>query len=522
MNRLVSMFALGAVACAGCQGAHIANRDAVVPSRPVAVDRTQPNPASPNREIAKTGDESGAPSVGRGGAKVDGKVRLVSGVEDEPVSAAPPPIPPLPTLTLDDAIERGLGDNPDMIAVRQAEGVSEAAYGVAATYPFNPWVQTRVTPYQHGTEPGISTIFRYVLLQQTVELAHQQQFREDVAASQLNQVRWNLHNFELLNAAQTTRLYFTAVYQKGIRDLTRANAELNQQLLQISERRADAGDITNADLAIVRIDARSTRQQADLAEANYQTALLDLRRQLNIPLEAPVELQEDLFGLRWKSLREAAQTHLGNACPELALDFGADGRAANDRDLVRRLADGRPDVMAAHSDVDAAHANYRLANAARVPNLMIGPFYQVDEFATTFWGLQAQADIPVWNTGKPLARQRAAEHGQRTVTWQQLQARAEIEAVAAADRYERARHLVEVALVDFRDDLPSELKRLEEQFKANEVDVLRIFQGRQSLIQNRRAVLDMLNELAQATAAVTATTGIFPRDLVTLRSPVTP
>jgi outer membrane protein TolC len=239
-------------------------------------------------------------------------------------------------------------------------------------------------------------------------------------------------------------------------------------------------------------------------------------------MDSPVELQEDLFGLRWKPLHEAARAHLSNACPELTLDFGADGHAANDRELVKRLADGRPDVMAAHADVDTAHANYRLANAARVPNMLIGPFYQVDEFNTTFFGLQAQTDIPVWNSGKPLARQRAAEHGQRTVTWQQLQARAEIEAVAAVDRYERARRLVEAAMVDFRDDLPAELKRMEEQFKANEVDILRIFQGRQSLIQNRRAVLDMLNELAQATAAVTATTGVFPRDLVTQRSPVTP
>jgi hypothetical protein len=87
-------------------------------------------------------------------------------------------------------------------------------------------------------------------------------------------------------------------------------------------------------------------------------------------------------------------------------------------------------------------------------------------------------------------------------------------AEAAVDRFEWARGRVVSALADVQDDLPAELKRLEEQFKENEVDVLRIFQGRQSPIQNRRAVLDMLNELAQATAAVTATTGIFPRALV--------
>src|SRR5262249_29263926 len=154
------------------------------------------------------GQTPAAPTASRTAAQAPSKVRLVSADEGELESAAPPPIPPLPTLSLDTAIERGLSENPDMIALRQAEGVSEAACGVAATYPFNPWLQTRILPYQRGTEPGISTTFRYFLLQQTVELGHQQQFRKDMAESQLNQVRWNLHNFELLNAAQTTRLYF--------------------------------------------------------------------------------------------------------------------------------------------------------------------------------------------------------------------------------------------------------------------------------------------------------------------------
>ena len=522
MRRINSMIALGAVALAGCQAPSVATTVKPPPRRPIELEAPPELQTAQRPALAQADSGTNAPAPKDGGPKPSGSVRLVAGDESDLESASPPPIPGPATLSLDDAIEHGLVNNPDMIAVRQAEGVSAAAYCVAETYPFNPFIQVRVTPYQQGVEPNINTTFHYILLMQTIQLAHQQQFREDVAASQLNQVRWNIHNFELLNAAQTTRLYFTAVYQKGIRDLTRANAELNQQLLDISERRDEAGDISKADLAIVRIDARSTRQQADLAEANYQTALLDLRRQLNIPLDSPIFLREDLTALRWKPVHEAARKHLGDACPDMALPLGADGNVESDRDLIKRMADGRPDVMAARADVDTAHAAYRLANASRVPDFQVGPFYQVDEFATTFFGFQAQMDIPVNNTGKPLARQRAAEHGQRTVTWQQLQARAEIEAVAAVDRYERARRLVEVALIDFRDDLPVELKRLEEQFKENQVDVLRIFQGRQSLIQNRRAVLDMMNELAQAAAGVTATTGIFARSLVTHAAPSAP
>ena len=67
--------------------------------------------------------------------------------------------------------------------------------------------------------------------------------------------------------------------------------------------------------------------------------------------------------------------------------------------------------------------------------------------------------------------------------------------------------------------LPVELQKLEEQFVAGEVDILRVFQSRNSLIQNRRALLDSLNEIAQAAANVTAATGL---PLETLLAPAAP
>jgi outer membrane protein TolC len=511
-RQLGRVVILWAAVLGGCQRSGVSRPTADLPQGPTTfAARSAPQGAQP-RLASKAGAD----------AKRSSNVRLIAGDdEDAEDSMAPTSLPPAAgpiALSLDDAIEMGLAQNPDLVALRQTEGVSEAALGVAQAYPFNAFVQVRATPYQRNSEGGSGSIYNYVLAQQTIQFAHQQQFREDVAASQLNQVRWNVHNFEILNIAQTARLYFTALYQQGIRQLTRSNAELNEELLRISEQQADAGQITRSDLAIVRMDTRSTRQQAELAEANYQTALLDLRRQLNVALDTPIELTEDLMALRWKPAQDAALSHLGSAADNMNLNLG--GRE-NDRELIKRIADIRPDVMAARADTETASANYRLANASRTPDLLFGPFYQRDDFGTWYAGFQGHLILPAQNAA-PLARQRAAEQGLRTVTWQQLQARAEIEAVAAVDRYERARRLVEIARPEMQSDLPAELQRLEAQFKENEVDVLRIFQGRTSLIQNRRASLDLLNELAQATAAVTAMTALFPRALLTAEEPLPP
>jgi outer membrane protein TolC len=503
IERFGWAIALSAALLAGCKLNVVAKRSSGASEQPSAIAQVDGDAKTRSAPLAKLHKKAQDPTG----------LRLVTADDDDLDLGELLPAADYSTLSLDDAIETALKQNADLVALRQAEGVSEAALGVAQTYPFNPWVQVRATPYQRDIFGSSGSTFHYVLLQQNLQLAHQQQFREDVACSQLNQVRWNIHNFELLNAAQTTRLYLTALYQRGIRDLTRSSAELNQQLLRISESQLEAEQITGADVAIVRIDARSTRQQADLAEANYQTALLDLRRQLNIPLDERIELAGDLTRFHWTTSRAAALKQASPQAGGMELE-SPDPAMRDDNELIKRLADGRPDVMAAKADTETAHSNYRLANAMRTPDLLIGPFYERDDFGTVFAGFQAQMDLPVNNTGRPLARQREAEHQQRHLTWQQLQTRAELEAVAAADRYERARRLVDAARSDFQADLPSELEQLEAQFKAGEVDVPRVFQGRTSLINNRRAALDLLNELAQATAALTAATGIPPKALV--------
>lgn len=140
--------------------------------------------------------------------------------------------------------------------------------------------------------------------------------------------------------------------------------------------------------------------------------------------------------------------------------------------------------------------------------------YQRNEDASVFVGFRAQMDIPVVNPGNPLVRQRHAEYHQRITTFEQLQARAELEARAAIDRYQRARRLIDRSQGEFGESMPAELQRLEAQFKAGEVDVLRVFTARTSFFQLRRARLDSLNEVAQAAAAVTAATGLPPATLI--------
>jgi cobalt-zinc-cadmium efflux system outer membrane protein len=497
MKRSWCCSSLVAIACLGCQ----------TPGRNVQATVAPPTSASRARIAYRAIESVRKTQPPKSPEDLDASkpIRLVSGQtpDPEPVSA----VPALGTqIGLSDAIETGLAQNPDLVALRQAEGVGTATVGVAQTYPFNPYVQIQATPLQDNKNGGTGTTYHYVLLMQTIQLAHQQQFREDGANAALNTIRWNIHQAELLNLATTERLYFTALYQRGLRDLARQSEDATRQQLTVLEKQLAAGQASAADTAISRLDFQTARQQALLAETNYQTSLLDLRRHLNLPMTDDLTQNGDLLSLRWRSV-DALQTSLQR--PE-SDTIGA----LNIDETLSILTSGRPDVMAAHSDVDVARASTNLACANRTPDLQVGPYYQRNDSGTTFFGFRAQMDLPVINTGNPLVNQREAEMHQRSMGWQQMQVRALREAQSAVSRYARARDLVEASRPTVGNSLPEELRKLEDQFKAGEIDLPRVFQARLSLIQSRRIYLDTLNELAQSAAAVTLATGVSPTVLI--------
>lgn len=390
--------------------------------------------------------------------------------------------------------------NPDLVTLRQSERVGVATLDVANTYPFNPYVQVQATPYQELAGQGPGTTAHYVLLMQRMQLAHQQEFREEAATSSLNGIRWGINYAELQTASQAAQFYFTLLYQRGLLDIARVSHNNNEQLLDVATKRLAAGDTSAADVATVQMDTLSTEQQLRLADANYQSARRDLLRHLGLPMQIPTTFGGDLLQFRWRM-----------PSPDLSVNerFPATNVSALEAEAwVASWATTRPDVMAAHANIDVAKANWRLASADRTPDMIAGPYYQRSPDGTTFLGLRAEMTIPVINSGRPLEYQRAAEFSQRTTLWQQTQLRAELEAQAALERYAVAYKALRQSSADQEKASRPALESLERQFRDGEIDVVRVIQARTSILQQQRSRLDLHNELAQAAAVFVGATGL--------------
>jgi len=426
-------------------------------------------------------------------------------------------------LRLVDAIIIAHVRNPELAAVRAAEPVAHAAYHAAETYPWNPQFQTQVFPYSRDRNGYDGAVSQQHVIVQTFEFGGQQRFRTGAASANWEQVIGTIRQAELLTTAQTTRLYFAGIYQRELRDMMQTVVDLNEELVGVLQRRERAGQANTADVALARLQAQSSRRKQRLANASYQTAMIRLRNQLNLDPTEPLELADEWTDWQWRSLDEAISGGAGNTSIESrdSRRHPVDRIAPHTPDdmTIRQMVAERPDVVAARAAEAGAFNNLRLANAMRRPNLQIGPMYQHDDASTEFWGVQAQIDIPVVNSGRPMAEQRYAELRQQQITAAQLENRAVLESRAAIQRYERARRLVEQSRGELGQTIPQILKLYEDQFKAGQITLLQVFAARTAIVQSRLSFLDLLNELAQAVADVTQATGLSPAQLMTETEP---
>jgi outer membrane protein TolC len=475
--------------------------------------------------IAGSDDKDAAPAIE---VRRANKVSLVSLRQAEPLSSPPSataapltevPAPPpdeqpasrnTTALSLGQALETGLSQNPALVTLRGTANVSAAMADVARVYPWNPFVQAQYfpngSPFVPSTTPGGGAGMSnyYVWAMQRIELGHQTRHRTQSAVAALGQVRWNIRQAELLNVATTERLFFTALYQRQLRDAAVDAAILNERLLGIVERRYKAGLALGAEQANARVAARQTRRQADLAEASYQAALLAVRQQLGIDLDTPIDVSGNLKDFQWLPVEDA----IASLCKR---------PMRSRRDVAAEVVESRPDVMAARAGISVARANLNLARGARIQDIQAGPIYETGDDGTKYIGFRLQRDFGVFNNGGALVRQRQAEVGQQNLTHEQLKRQAALEAHAAIERYQRARSYVAKAAAEISGTTPIELEEMAAQFEAGQADILNLIAIQNNLLMDERSYLDLLNEVAQSAATVTLTTGLPPESFVSPR-----
>jgi cobalt-zinc-cadmium efflux system outer membrane protein len=248
----------------------------------------------------------------------------------------------LQPIAFQDFVQEVERSNLDLAAQRYNVSIAEAQLVVARVYP-NPTFQLGY----NGDVSHQNQASNYAAgLSQTILLGGKIGARTDVAQSGIKIANSQLADFFRNLRANAAGAFVDGLTQQLNVERKQRSMETLEQLVKSNTERLRVGDIGEIDLVQSRV------------------ALLQARSDL---LAAQSALQQTLAGL---AVLVGRQQQDGLWSPSGNLEIGR--RAFAVADLVKQALGTRSDVLAAQSVLEAAHAQYVLAQANRVPDLTVG------------------------------------------------------------------------------------------------------------------------------------------------------
>lgn len=253
----------------------------------------------------------------------------------------------------------------------------------------------------------------------------------------------------------TLALEFVLISKR--RELAADLVKLNRDLVSITEERFKAGDISELELNLAKVEL-----------ARAESRLLEVERE-RIPLRIKI----------------ASVTGLNENEIDLSDRLSERVPSPDSRDLVKHSLAARPDLLALAREYDKAETENRLAAAEALPNLTAGIFVQWERGSTevggmsstssdTQLGLRLSLPIPVFDRnrgGRAAAQSRLDAAGSRRLALERSIA-AEVE--SAISRLSSAERILGLFEQDIIPQLNENLKLTREAYQLGEVGILSV------------------------------------------------
>lgn len=385
---------------------------------------------------------------------------------------------PLPRL-----LRHAMRAAPALAVARARVGLADEALGAAAPFLPNPTLSAGAGP-RFGANGAVDVDVQ-AGLQVPIEIAGQRPLRFALARAarrtrrmQLEQTRWEVH--QRVHAG-----YRAALVERERATLARRIAHFQEDLVEITRRRVEAGEAAPLQLRLAEAEAAQARQRAIAALQSYREACLRLAEVSGWSASEPPE--------------PVGQPDAPRPAPPLSrlLELA---RAHNPVLDVRRAA------------IDEARARLALADREAWPTPALGVQYARE--SAPEGGTPEDSVVGVLTIPLPLFAQNQAE---RAASAAQLEvALAEHDAIVSvlSARLEALRTAVDAAVARVsaygRDILPrfaDNLQLLRRAFEIGEIDLLQISLALERFLSIQSEALDAYVDYATAMAALEAEIG---------------
>ena len=262
-------------------------------------------------------------------------------------------------------------------------------------------------------------------------------------------------------AAETRRVYTRAVVSRELQRFAEESRALLARLRGVAEARLAAGEGIDLDVRLARLEEARAMASWLAAQAETSAADSDLAALIGM---TPGELAHDPL--------VAGPVTLGEATP-------------------------RSDLLAARSATEAARAALAREQAAKLPAVGLGVFYERDAGSTIF-GPALTMTVPLWNQnqanlGAARGRLRLAK-----VTEASVVARAATEEARAEERLRVAAESLKTLAPDIRSEAEAALRAIEILFTSGESNLADTLLLRSRVIEGERAWMEARAAVAVA------------------------
>lgn len=262
---------------------------------------------------------------------------------------------PAYTITVEEAVDLALKQNPELQALRTEEGIGLGKLE-KAKLPFssNPTLESYVAKKERPENDSGSAYTNYgVKITQEFEIAGQRRSRITVAENELVGIKSGIKDKERILIADVKDAFARSLAMKKKIALAEKIIQLKEEFLGFTKIKFQAGDVSTLDVNLAEVELSKAKKDFLLLQREYRESIFIL---------------ESFFG-EAQNLTLSLHGELPSDLPVLP-----DKKSLKDFALSKR-----PDAKAVVSEVEKTKASLNLIKKEAIPNISLSGFYDRDE-----------------------------------------------------------------------------------------------------------------------------------------------
>lgn len=292
-------------------------------------------------------------------------------------------------MTVAEAVEVALKNNPDIQAVRLEQGAAQGRLDQAGLWlRSNPVIEGSLSRKDTVPGGGEKVTNTGLSLSQEFEIAGQRGLRVDAAENGMEKASQDIRDRHRILVAEVKDAFAKALAARRKVELADEVVRLQEQLVGSATVKFQAGEISQLEQNLADVELGKARRERLLAEKERREALLNLQM---------------ILGLTPK------------------LDFSVDGDlpmeapVIPDKEKLRTLtASQRPDVLSASAEVQQARSAMKLAGREAIPSFTVTGFYSQDDRLNET-GVMLSFPLPLFDRKQSDRMEAAAKAGQALI-----------------------------------------------------------------------------------------------------------